>query len=33
LMLRARAFTMGRPLAEIANAVVNRRLRFSGEDR
>ncbi len=33
LMLRARAFTMGRPLAEVANDVVNRRLRFSWEDR
>ncbi len=33
LMLRARAFTMGRPLVEVANDVVDRRLRFSEEDR
>ena len=33
LMLRARAFTLGRPLAEVANDVVNRRLRFAKEDR
>jgi GAF domain-containing protein len=33
LMLRARAFTMGRPIAEAADDVVNRRLRFTREDR
>ena len=32
LMLRARAFTLGRPLAEVAKDVVNRRLRFSQEE-
>jgi hypothetical protein len=32
LMLRARAFTLGRSLIEVANEVVNRRLRFSLED-
>jgi hypothetical protein len=32
LMLRARAFTLGLPLAEVAKDVVNRRLRFSEED-
>jgi hypothetical protein len=32
LMLRARAFTMGRPIAEIAKEVVDRQLRFSEED-
>ena len=32
LMLRARAFTLGRPLSEVADDVVNRRLRFSRED-
>ena len=32
LMLRARAFTMALPLAEVAKDVVNRRLRFSLED-
>jgi GAF domain-containing protein len=33
LMLRARAFTLGRSLADVANDVVNRRLRISKEDR
>lgn len=33
LMLRARAFSEGRPLTEIASDVVERRLRFSKEDR
>jgi hypothetical protein len=33
LMLRARAFAAGRPVAEIASDVVARRLRFSTEDR
>lgn len=32
LMLRARAFADGRPLADIATDVVDRRLRFSTED-
>lgn len=32
LMLRARAFSEGRPLAELANDVVARRVRFSTED-
>lgn len=32
LMLRARAFALGRPLVEVANDVVARRLRFSVED-
>ncbi len=32
LMLRARAFTMGLSLGEVAKRVVNRRLRFSQED-
>ncbi len=32
LMLRARAFALGRPLAEIAKDVVDRRLRFSKEE-
>jgi hypothetical protein len=32
LILRARAFSTGRPLAELAAAVVNRNLRFSEED-
>jgi hypothetical protein len=31
LMLRARAFAIGRPLTELASEVVERRLRFSGE--
>jgi GAF domain-containing protein/ANTAR domain-containing protein len=33
LMLRARAFAAGRPLVEVAHDVVERRLRFSTEDR
>jgi hypothetical protein len=33
LMLRARAFAVGRPVAEVAHDVVERRLRFSAEDR
>jgi hypothetical protein len=33
LMLRARAFAAGRPVAEVARDVVERRLRFSMEDR
>jgi GAF domain-containing protein len=33
LMLRARAFALGRPLVEVATDVVARRLRFSVEDR
>jgi len=33
LMLRARAFTLGQSLAEVASDVVHRRLRFSREDR
>jgi hypothetical protein len=33
LMLRARAFSLGRPLADVANDVVNLHLRFSQEDR
>jgi GAF domain/ANTAR domain len=33
LMLRARAFASGRPLADIATDVVARRLRFSMEDK
>ena len=33
LTLRARAFTLGRTLSEVANDVVNRRLRFTEEDR
>ena len=32
LMLRARAFVLGRPLVEVATDVVARRLRFSVED-
>ena len=32
LILRARAFSTGRPLAELAADVVNRNLRFSEED-
>ena len=32
LMLRARAFSLGRPLEALANDVVQRRLRFSKED-
>lgn len=32
LMLRARAFALGRPLVEVATDVVGRRLRFAGED-
>jgi GAF domain-containing protein len=32
LMLRARAFTLGRPLVDVATDVVARRLRFSVED-
>jgi hypothetical protein len=32
LMLRARAFADGRPLADVATDVVERRLRFSAED-
>lgn len=32
LMLRARAFSTGRPLVELATDVVERRLRFSEED-
>jgi hypothetical protein len=32
LALRARAFADGRPLAEVATDVVERRLRFSKED-
>jgi len=32
LMLRARAFALGRPLVEVATDVVARRLRFSVED-
>ena len=32
LMLRARAFATGRPLAEVASDVVARRLRFSAEE-
>lgn len=32
LMLRARAFTLGRPLPEVASDVVNRRLRLAQED-
>jgi hypothetical protein len=33
LMLRAHAFAAGRPVAEVARDVVERRLRFSTEDR
>jgi GAF domain-containing protein len=33
LMLRARAFALGRPLVDVATDVVARRLRFSVEDR
>lgn len=33
LMLRARAFALGRPLVDVASDVVARRLRFSVEDR
>lgn len=33
LMLRARAFASGRPLADVATDVVARRIRFSGEDK
>jgi AmiR/NasT family two-component response regulator len=32
LMLRARAFAEGRPIADIATDVVTRRVRFSMED-
>ena len=32
LMLRARAFALGRPLVDVATDVVARRLRFSVED-
>ncbi|MFL6114210.1 MAG: ANTAR domain-containing protein, partial [Catenulispora sp.] len=32
LMLRARAFTTSRSLQEVATDVVERRLRFTGED-
>jgi transcriptional regulator with GAF, ATPase, and Fis domain len=32
LMLRARAFSLGRPLASVATDVVQRRLRFTKED-
>ncbi len=32
LRLRARAFALGRPLVEVANSVVSRRLRFTVED-
>ena len=32
LMLRARAFAAGRPVAEVASDVVERRLRFTTED-
>ena len=32
LMLRARAFAEGRPVADIAKDVVERRLRFPEED-
>lgn len=31
-MLRARAFASGRPLIDVANDVIGRRLRFSAED-
>jgi hypothetical protein len=33
LMLRAHAFAAGRPVADIAKEVVQRRLRFPVEDR
>jgi hypothetical protein len=33
LMLRAHAFAAGRPVAEVARDVIERRLRFSTEDR
>jgi len=33
LMLRARAFAAGRPLGDVATEVVQRRVRFSEEDR
>jgi hypothetical protein len=33
LMLRARAFALGRPIAEVATDVVARRLRFTAEDK
>jgi hypothetical protein len=33
LMLRARAFAAGRPVADVAKDVVERRLRFPEEDR
>jgi AmiR/NasT family two-component response regulator len=32
LMLRARAFALGRPLVDVATDVIERRLRFSVED-
>jgi hypothetical protein len=32
VLMRARAFATGRTLVELANDVVNRRLRFSSED-
>ena len=33
LMLRAHAFATGRPVADVAKDVVERRLRFPAEDR